>query len=343
MTLPHLRFVALFTLTIGASDVSGQAAENPHGVLPGALTCTSCHTTSGWTPLRDRLAFDHDVATRFPLDGRHADATCVRCHAGLRFEPLGTAPDDCGSCHLDVHEGTLNRPCASCHTTEAFTDFDRAAVHPADFPLAGAHLQTSCESCHTDDLGGAFTPLDTECATCHMAEYVASSLVDHRQLGFGMDCTECHTLLDFRDVAYDHFLISSGFELVGRHAGIECTACHSEPGGGVPWVVTGPEDCVGCHRSDYDREHRGSGFPTDCVSCHNEFEWEGVDFDHRFEIFSGPHAREGCESCHLAPGDFTTFSCTVCHLQPKMDDTHKEERGYVYESVTCLSCHPTGR
>lgn len=320
-----------------------QTSGNPHGSLPEGLACTSCHTTEAWSPLRRDLAFDH-ADTGFPLDGLHAVATCARCHDGLAFDGLDVQPGECGSCHVDVHEGAITRACAACHSTESFTDVDPETAHSGGFPLQGAHLQTSCESCHTNDFGGAFRALDTECATCHMDEYVSSTLVDHTRLGFSTSCDECHSTLDFRDVAFDHFFVSGGFELVGRHAGIECAACHSGPGGDVPWVATDADDCLSCHLSDYDREHRGSGFPTDCLACHTPFGWGGVSFDHTFRIFSGRHASEWdtCADCHRVPGDFATFSCFACHLQPKMDDTHRGEAGYAYDSPTCLTCHPTG-
>jgi hypothetical protein len=336
-------WVATSALVSADAATAQQTTGNPHGALPEGLACTSCHSTDAWSPLRRDLEFDHSD-TGFELDGRHADATCAGCHAGLMFDAVEVAGGDCASCHLDVHEGAITRTCSTCHSTESFADVDPSVVHSADFPLEGAHLQTSCESCHTDDLGGAFRALDTECLTCHMRDYVSSTLVDHQQLGFSTTCQECHSSLDFRDVAFDHFVVSAGFELVGRHAGIECTSCHSGPGGDVPWVAADSDDCVACHLDDYDREHRGSGFPNDCLSCHTPFGWDGVSFDHSFPIFSGKHDGEWdtCTDCHEVPGDFTTFSCFSCHGQTQMDDKHRGEPGYLYDSPTCLSCHPTG-
>lgn len=325
------------------TGAGAQTTSNPHGALPDGLVCTSCHTTEAWSPLRTDLAFDH-ADTDFALDGRHADASCAGCHAGLVFEVADAPSGDCASCHADVHEGSITRSCTSCHTAESFSDVDPAVVHAGSFPLEGAHLQTSCESCHTDDLGGAFRALDTECVTCHMRDYVSSSLVDHQGLGFSTTCGECHSTLDFRDVAFDHFVLSGGFELVGRHASIECTTCHSGPGGDLPFTATDADDCVACHMSDYDREHRGSGFPTDCVACHTPFGWDGADFDHSFPIFTGRHRGEWdtCADCHTVPGDFATFTCLSCHRQTETDAEHRGEPGYRYDSPTCLSCHPNG-
>jgi hypothetical protein len=341
---PFSTILASMLLLAITGQASAQAIASPHGDLPDGLACTSCHTTEAWKPIRLDLAFDH-TDTGFRLSGRHEDVGCARCHATLDFRDVVTEPGDCASCHLDVHEGAIARACDACHTSESFSTLDYGLVHPADFPLEGAHLQTSCESCHTDDLGGAFRALDRECASCHLGDYLTAPLVDHQRLGFSTVCGECHSSLDFRDVAFDHFVMSGGFELVGRHAGIECTTCHSGADGAIPFTPASPDDCLSCHQQDYDREHGGSGFPTDCLSCHNPFEWDGASFEHGFPIFSGAHDRNwnACSDCHTVPDDFGTFTCLSCHRQTQMDDTHRGERGYAYESRTCLSCHPTGR
>jgi len=324
-----------------------QTTSNPHGSLPEEMTCTSCHSTDAWTPLRGDLAFDH-AETGFPLDGRHAAASCARCHAGLEFDAdrdrYAAGLGDCASCHLDVHQGSITRTCASCHSTVSFADVNVGAAHAA-FPLEGAHLQTGCESCHQTDLGGAFRALDTECSSCHMGDYFSSAVVDHQALGFSTVCTDCHSTLAFRDVAFDHFVMSGGFELVGRHAAIDCTTCHNGPGGDVLIPSSSSADCVACHVDDYDREHSGMGFPTDCMACHDPFGWDGASFEHSFPIFSGAHSGEwnDCADCHQTPSDYASFSCLGCHRQPEMDDKHRDERGYAYDSPTCLSCHPDGR
>lgn len=329
----------------GPRAAAAQGSVNPHGELPDELTCVSCHTSEAWSPLRVDLDFNHDAATAFVLDGRHEDATCASCHLELTFDEVGAQQDDCASCHQDVHLGTPTRTCASCHSTESFSEFPRGIVHPADFPLEGAHLQTTCESCHTDDLGGAFAPLDPECATCHMDDYVTAPLVDHQQLGFSTDCTECHSVLDFRDIAFDHFTISGGFELLGQHAGIECTACHSLPGGGLPRNPMGPQDCIACHLDDYNEEHGGSGFPTSCLDCHTADDWDGANFDHAlntgFELIPN-HDQLLCIACHVGSTSETLFhptgtqDCYACH----MTDYEQEHAGTGF-TTDCTSCHQT--
>lgn len=332
----------ILLLAVWPAGLGAQTTASRHGALPEGLTCTSCHTTEAWSPIRSDMAFDHGRDAGAPLDGRHADASCASCHAELVFSDT-PSDDDCAGCHNDVHLGTASRPCASCHTTWSFTDLPPGVVHPADFPLVGAHLQTSCEGCHADDLGGAFAPLDQECASCHMSDYLSSPLVDHRALGFSPDCTECHSLLDFRDVPFDHFEVSGGFELVGAHAGVECATCHALPGGGLPTTPASAQDCVSCHLADYEGEHGGSGFPTDCLACHTVFDWESADFDHAgatgFELIPN-HDRLLCMECHVGSTAETIYhpagpdDCYACHAA----DYEQEHAGTGF-SVECRACH----
>lgn len=340
------RITTVLALSLAtAGTAAGQVATvSPHGALPSDLTCTSCHTNEAWSPARSDMEFDH-ATTGFTLLDRHEDVGCASCHEGLRFDDLtGRVPqEDCASCHLDVHLGTPTQSCASCHTTAAFSQIREGLVHPADFPLEGAHLQASCESCHTDDLGGAFSPPDRECSSCHMGDYFSSELVDHQALGFSTYCTDCHSTLDFRNVAFDHFTISSGFELRGQHAGIECTTCHSLPGGDLPVVPAGTQDCVSCHLLDYEGEHSGSGYPTDCLACHGESSWSGASFDHLgvtgFELL-GHHEALDCMWCHVAGSGETIFSpsapddCVACH----QSDYQSEHAGSGFPT-TCIDCH----
>lgn len=345
MSTPLRIVFACLLLLFGTGHVAGQVATgNPHGALPEGTACTACHSTESWSPLRSDPSFDHRTDAGFVLDGRHEDVSCSGCHEDLVFESASPArSDDCASCHLDVHLGTPTRTCAECHTTSSFRDPAPGVVHPADFPLEGAHLQTTCESCHSDDLGGAFAPLDRDCMSCHAGDYLTAFLVDHQALGFSTDCTECHTTLDFRDVPFDHFTISGGFELRGQHRGIECTTCHSGPGGSVPTIPASADDCVACHLADYQNEHGGSGYPTDCLACHNESTWDGAVFDHLavsgFELV-GAHTSLDCVFCHVGSTSETLFSpsgpddCYACH----QDDYQREHTGTGF-STDCTTCH----
>ncbi len=73
---------------------------NPHGDQFAGRSCDACHSVVSF-----RIEhFDHD-ATRFPLEGAHAQAPCAACHETettasgvtmVRYRPLGT---DCRDCH----------------------------------------------------------------------------------------------------------------------------------------------------------------------------------------------------------------------------------------------------
>jgi len=153
-------------------------------------------------------------------------------------------------------------------------------------------------------------------------------------------------------VNFDHVTFSGGFALIGRHAEIRCSSCHTQGVEGSIFSPSSQDDCIACHQSDYDNEHGGGGFPTTCLMCHNNESWEGATFaDHDqqfFPIFSGAHRGrwDGCETCHNTPNDYGQFTCLVCHEhnQNDMDARHLGEvSGYVYESNACYSCHPDGR
>ena len=135
----------------------------------GSPVCTTCHGEDSWRT----VGFDH-ASTRFPLAGRHTDATCAGCHLAAAEGPLGFGGGTrtCVECHKDVHEGTmtLGADCAQCHDTidwlaEKF-DHDQDSL----FKLAGAHAAVACRACHQAGEDGAmrvFRPLPSECVACH--------------------------------------------------------------------------------------------------------------------------------------------------------------------------------
>ena len=144
------------------------------------LDCSACHTSEGWRPIKPQTEFDHDEDSAFRLDGQHKRAVCASCHLKLRFDEPKVSKLSCGTCHVDVHLGNLSENCVGCHNTFSFTDVPGVRLHmQTNFPLTGAHLQISCETCHSTDLGGAFTSLNIDCFSCHEREYLAVRPVDH--------------------------------------------------------------------------------------------------------------------------------------------------------------------
>ncbi len=343
--------VALVVLPTVASAQGGLVY--PHGDMTIDISCSACHTTEGWLPTKDPLDFQHGDFTGFSLDGKHGTVPCTACHLDLKFSEPKLTDGVCTTCHFDVHRGRLSPDCESCHNTTLFALVDGLDLHSrTSFPLSGAHQQLSCESCHPNDVGGAFTTRPTECIACHATDYSSSQFVDHVTTGFSTECQECHTTLAWpHSVSFDHTTYSSGYALIGRHAEIRCSSCHSQGVVGSIFSPSSQDDCIACHQSAYDAEHGGADFPTSCLLCHTNDTWENADFaDHDsfyFPIFSGAHRGRwsDCETCHTNPNDFTQFTCFSCHdhRQSEMDEKHREVPGYAYESAACYSCHPTGR
>ncbi len=76
----------------------------------GQTRCATCHTTSGWTPIKTVVHSD-----KYPLLGQHRFVECRACHKQLKFN--GT-PTRCNDCHADLSHGHPN--CEGCHTPRAW-------------------------------------------------------------------------------------------------------------------------------------------------------------------------------------------------------------------------------
>ena len=348
--------LALIAFLAVAPAAAAQQVAYPHGDTTEPLNCTLCHTQDGWSPAKQALEFEHDTESGFDRSGRHAELTCESCHLGLDFSEPKISAAGCAACHVDVHLGNLSVECTACHNTTSFSDVPGVGLHiRTSLPLTGTHLQISCESCHLDDTGGAYTTLDPDCFACHAVDYETASL-DHVENGFSTDCEACHNTLAFSaGIAFDHVVVSGGLRLLGIHARIACASCHVVPGFESLFPgVTSDQDCIGCHQDDYDTaepDHVGTGFPTTCIQCHNVERWEDAIFTEHdalyFPIFSGAHRNKwgSCAECHEVPSDFGAFTCLSCHEheRTRMDEKHKEEPGYIYDSAECFDCHPNGK
>ncbi|UCF19495.1 MAG: hypothetical protein JSU87_16490 [Gemmatimonadota bacterium] len=323
--------------------------DNPHGHLNANIDCSACHTAEAWKPAKARPEFDHDESTSFALLGRHQDARCTGCHFDLRFDKPQITSLECAACHVDVHLGNFSNDCSSCHSTVSFNDIPGLSIHSTtSFPLTGSHIQISCESCHRDDQAGAFSTLDTDCYSCHEADYSNAEGIDHVALNLPTDCLQCHgTLVWHADATFDHVTASGGFALSGAHVALSCSSCHDASGTDLifPTPPAGSNDCIACHQDDYDREHGGTAFPVTCRECHTDVTWDGARFDHAAVGFAliGAHAALECESCHRMPGLELIYpppsnqnDCVACH----QDDYDRVHTGSDFP-LACSECHST--
>jgi Zn finger protein HypA/HybF involved in hydrogenase expression len=317
--------VLLALVPLVAVALVSRAAErtaSPHGALKE--DCGLCHGASAWKPARISPRFDH-ARFGFRLEGAHADADCRACHKSLDFK-RGEA--NCVTCHEDVHRNELGADCARCHSSRSFIDRSRMvrAHSLTRFPLRGAHAGLDCEQCHAPAAEGQlqFVSARSNCMSCHMDDYRATTNPNHAAGNVSTDCQSCHSSAAWQPA---HF----------SHAGIT-------------------QPCESCHLPDYQATtqpvHSTSGYPTTCQTCHNTRAWVPATLANHdaqfFPIYSGAHRGRwsSCNECHTTSGNFANFNCLACHPHDDQAGTnshHSGVNGYQYSSQACYSCHPRGR
>ena len=319
--------------------------------------CERCHKSSGWE------IFDVEeihLDTQFPIMGRHSLVDCWSCHKNTMQGDFAVLSADCNSCHEQEYLATTNpehvnnafpTQCLECHEMNAWQP-GFLPNHDIFFPIfSGEHngVWGDCSECH--DNPAIFN--DFTCLTCH----------DHRQsemdakhqgiTGYAYissDCLFCHPQGEkgeFKEHDSQFFPIYSG-----EHAGEweACLECHDNPADRAQFT------CLACHdhrQSEMDAKHQGMpGYvydSADCLFCHPR--GEKGDFEEHdtlyFPIYTGDHRGEwgACSECHTNSKNAQEFSCLTCHEHSKteMDDEHKDENQYVYDSAACYDCHPNGK
>lgn len=336
--LPFLGSLGLGFALVGlgfASRLQAQAPSripSPHGTLD--LDCAECHTSERWAPVLRTPIFRHE-STGFVLQASHSQVTCRSCHRSLVFSRVGTA---CVDCHMDAHRGELGTVCENCHSPRTWSNQrEMFQVHNRTrFPLFAVHAKVDCQACHRGQRPFEYATTSTECGSCHARAFEATTSPNHVAAGFSRRCEDCHrlTAMDWRTSAFNHTI----FPLRGVHSRTACTQCHTSGYRGTP------RDCVGCHRSNYDRaqnpNHVTSRFPLQCDSCHQETGWRpasGVDHSLTRFPLTGAHQRVECARCH-GGGKYTgtPTQCVACH-QPDYDRAaNPNHAGFPRD---CESCH----
>ncbi len=243
--------------------------------------------------------------------------------------------------------------CASCHSTKAW---DLAAFDhdKTGFPLRGAHAGAECKECHTASLEA---PLSRACAGCHQ---------DVHQGEFGHQCQGCHSEQNWLPLFNVDAHRRTNFPLVGRHAAIPCTECHTDMTN--RGFARETVNCLNCHQNAYQAtaatqvNHVQMGFGTACGACHTGLAWQGAHFpehDSCFLINSGSHSGIACLTCHsnlfrarpTGTCNTNTETCTSCHahLCAAMDAQHTPAKlaaagltdpsAYSCKDLKCYQCH----
>jgi len=251
---------------------------------------------------------------------------------------LAAAPSAAQQSTTNPH-GRLQQPCAVCHAPEGWVPARVTAAFDhgkTGFPLAGAHGQATCRSCHASlDFKGA----PAECASCHR---------DVHRGELGADCARCHTPRSFLDRArLARMHQETRFPLTGSHVAVDCERCHTPTVQGRLTFVNRGAECVDCHRAQYQAttnpNHQAGGISTNCVQCHATTLWTRARFSHagtRFPL-TGAHRAVSCAQCHgdgVYAGKNT--ECVSCHQQAYDATTNPSHVAAAF-ATTCQDCHTT--
>jgi predicted CXXCH cytochrome family protein len=335
-------------------------------------TCTKCHTTVGWKQI-DRNRFDHDK-TRYPLRGKHAAVKCATCHQDFSTPALKKpGVQSCGACHEDVHNGTATLAgkvvdCGQCHSVTGFSPSTLTVDQHRNtkYPLEGKHTAVKCALCHRKDAGSTavakwgdskvvIRPLFGRCLDCHADDHNGQLAA---RPGKG-ECADCHRVAGWKPSTFDrpaHAKLKLAID--GRHADIECRACHGDDRKELPPMPkvqlgkarflfkVSEVECTACHVDPHKGRFAVGGARAKdqgCVGCHDTRAFRpstadvAVHAKFRF-VLEGAHRATSCVSCHeeikQAPGTRRRSALV------RSASTFAELR-FESAKTECVDCHKT--
>jgi hypothetical protein len=353
--------------------------QNPHGETREPIRkCERCHNAVSWKML-ERPQFDHDKDTRYPIEKKHENVICVRCHArGGSKPPSAKAPHtpnaeglmkltfrypawsfDCMPCHENVHGTSLfgTKACKLCHSAKV--DWTRIGFdhnRHTKFPLEGAHeKKATCTSCHKKD---DRKPPERACVACHPDKHEGRfAAFKGPGTGAAPDCNTCHTANVWKpENKFDHGA-RTRFRLTGAHAGADCRECHrgKKP---TEWehleqlIVKVPNskaftiDCMGCHR--HENAHQKQYKNDQCLDCHKTPGTTQIKTGAGNPVVNDAHGPRG--KFPLTEGH-KGVDCTKCHPGNVFPNAPKEcgpkchpdqlHKGTLGDK--CTSCHTGGK
>ncbi len=299
-------------------------------------SCTPCHTDVKWDDIKH---FDHNMNTRFMVDGKHDELKCEECHLtkDAKAKPVvwlkvgnynwpSLEKKTCENCHKNPHVGKfsekiLAKKCTSCHITRAWVimkngkDFDHSKTR---FALTGAHRKASCAECHSRDKKEIYKFKNFEqkfCIDCHDSVHTKMFSAKFN----AASCAECHGTDSFaKRPPFNHDI--TRMPLKGAHAKVDCEQCHTPSS--LKLLVLAPS----VNKKQYPKgktfvhdKFQFSGYKqgecstchsdvhkgqvgSDCLKCHTETEWKLKVFEHDKKTkyeLRDKHKDVSCSKCHL--------------------------------------------
>jgi hypothetical protein len=298
-------------------------------------SCTPCHTESKWSEI---VKFDHNVHTRFAVDGKHDDLKCEECHLTKndKTKPVvwlktgiyvwsTLEKKTCEECHANPHVGKfsqkmLAKKCTACHIAQDWRTMKNSKDFNHDktrFPLTGVHRKAECAECHTRNKREVykFASFDVKfCIECH-ADVHKSKFHDKFAAA---SCGECHSTDTFtKRLVFNHD--ATRMPLHGAHLKIQCETCHTPTNSkinlGFPDANKKqyPKGKIYVHDKflfqNFEVQkclachadvHKGQ-VGQDCLKCHSEGEWKIKTFDHNAKTkyeLRDKHKEVACFKCH---------------------------------------------
>lgn len=355
-----------------ASAQCSSCHQDPHGGRLGA-TCSDCHTTTGFAE-RKPGGFNH-ARTRYALEGKHVQVACAACHGptGRRTNP-GFAT--CAECHTDSHQGTATlagKPvdCATCHDVRGFAPAILTVARHAEsrYPLEGRHAEVACASCHRPQKDGALErPGFDACTSCHVDPH-GSQL---SRLDGTPTCEDCHVLAGWNRSSFSAAQhADAGLPLEGRHAEIDCAACHGAASPAVQPIRAdtigvgaagirfqlASATCASCHADPHVTDSNWVQLP-ECSACHSatSFRPATVSVETHGSLgypLAGAHRAVPCIECHASLSAPATAGAALRHADPpppldlriarqECASCHDSPHGDQFDSrgtAGCAACH----
>ena len=305
--------------------------------------CAACHHFESF---KTATKFNHKT-TRFPLKGKHAGVTCLKCHPKEKrneqdFQRFsGIEFSNCTACHKDVHENKFGNDCRKCHSEESFHQisgiktFDHSKT---DFKLKGKHQTVECKACHK---GSYTSPIKYSlCMNCHK-DYHNGQFTSQNK---NSDCKDCHNENSFKSTSYSTDQHNkSDFRLEGAHLATPCFSCHKTS---AEWKFRFQDKkCISCHENIHQGKMDEKYIPDgQCDKCHGVSGWNAVTFDHRitnFELF-GKHSEKSCRDCHYKKGEDNQSVQVFSGLKPDCESCHSDVHQKQFSTngkTDCTKCH----
>lgn len=219
-------------------------------ITEGLKDCDACHSLAQPFDYSNYDWEDHQQSD-YPLEGAHLATPCFACHKASEDSRWDFAIEDqrCVSCHEDIHAEQISarfypeQNCEACHNVERWSAI--SFMHDSTgYALEGQHAQTNCRACHFEDEEQHFKDLDQQCVQCHDNVHGAQFEQEGQT-----DCLQCHrSSVAWQADLFDHQ--ATDFPLEGKHAVIECSACH-KAAAETEIIIYKIEKfaCIDCHGS----------------------------------------------------------------------------------------------